>query len=401
MPQARRRRRRLRLPPSGHGDRGQAATALHWALRSIPEISRRRWWSRRSARGRVLAMQGGFDVRGSDFNRATQALRQPGSTFKPIVYSAALDNGMTPASIIVDGPFCVWQGAGLGRNASATSAARSAGPQTMRWGVEQSRNLMTVRDRQPDRHGQGRRSRAHELGVGDYPQLSRRSRSAPATPRVARMVNAYSILANQGRAVKPDLDRLCPGPQRQGHLPRRHAALRRLQRARLGRQADAAAAAPDQAGRRPDDRLSDRPHHGRRRSSAAPRPMLRDLNRPLFGKTGTTSGPTNVWFVGGTPQIVAGVYIGYDQPRPLGGYAQGGTLAAPIFKQFAHGRARRTCRWCRSSRRAGHPHGPRSTAHRASGVRRLARRRRSEGRRSSGRRSSRRASRRRTIRRDR
>ena len=81
--------------------------------------------------------------------------------------------------------------------------------------------------------------------------------------------------------------------------------------------------------------------------------VLRDLNRPLFGKTGTTSGPTNVWFVGGTPDIVAGVYLGYDQPRPMGGYAQGGRIAAPIFKQLAADRASRTSRRCRSSRPPG------------------------------------------------
>ena len=97
------------------------------------------------ATGRILAMQGGFDARGAVFNRATQALRQPGSTFKPIVYSAALDNGMTPASIIVDGPFCVYQGAGLGKKCFRNFSGGNAGPQTMRWGVEQSRNLMTVR----------------------------------------------------------------------------------------------------------------------------------------------------------------------------------------------------------------------------------------------------------------
>src|SRR3546814_18020672 len=85
-------------------------------------------------------MQGGWDVVGSVFNRATQAKRQPGSTFKPIVYSAAIDGGMTPASIITDGPFCVWQGAGLGNKCFRNYSGRSAGPQTMRWGLEQSRN---------------------------------------------------------------------------------------------------------------------------------------------------------------------------------------------------------------------------------------------------------------------
>ena len=115
-------------------------------------------------------MQGGFDVRGSDFNRATQALRQPGSTFKPIVYAAALDNGMTPASIIIDGPFCAKQGAGR-HKCFRNFAGGYAGPQTMRWGLEQSRNLMTVRT--ANQIGMAKvTDAARQLGVGDYPQLS-------------------------------------------------------------------------------------------------------------------------------------------------------------------------------------------------------------------------------------
>src|SRR5207237_7762219 len=95
--------------------------------------------------GRDLAMQGGFDVIGSSYNRAIQAFRQPGSAFKPIVYVTALQNGFTPATIELDAPFCVWQGAGLGQKCFVNFDRRSAGPHTLRWGVEQSRNLMTVR----------------------------------------------------------------------------------------------------------------------------------------------------------------------------------------------------------------------------------------------------------------
>ncbi|MEO7826278.1 MAG: transglycosylase domain-containing protein, partial [Allosphingosinicella sp.] len=114
-----------------------------WSLRSIPEI-KGGMIVEEVATGRVMAMQGGFDAHGDDFNRAVQAQRQPGSTFKPVVYSAALDNGMTPASIVIDGPFSVYQGAGLGTKTFRNFSGGYAGPQTMRWGVEQSRNLMTV-----------------------------------------------------------------------------------------------------------------------------------------------------------------------------------------------------------------------------------------------------------------
>ena len=119
--------------------------------------------------GRVLAMQGGFDSRLASFNRATQAMRQPGSTIKPFVYAAALDNGMTPATQIVDGPFCVYQGAALGQKCFRNFAnQRGAGAQTMRWGVEQSRNLMTVRA--ASQTGMDNVTKLIErAGIGKYP----------------------------------------------------------------------------------------------------------------------------------------------------------------------------------------------------------------------------------------
>jgi penicillin-binding protein 1A len=145
---------------------------------------------------RVLAMQGGFDARLGSFNRATQAERQPGSTIKPFVYATALDNGMTPASMIVDG-FCVYQGAALGRSASATSATRARrqshdalGPRTVAQPDDRPR-------RQRHRHGQGR---AHDqaVGIGDYqPYLSMALGAGETT--VIRMVNAYAALADHGR----------------------------------------------------------------------------------------------------------------------------------------------------------------------------------------------------------
>jgi len=303
----------------------------HWALRSIPEI-RGAMVVEEVASGRILAMQGGWDLRGDDFNRATQAMRQPGSTFKPIVYSAALDNGLTPASIIVDGPFCVWQGAGLGNKCFRNFSGGNAGPQTMRWGVEQSRNLMTVRT--ANQIGMDKVTRrAHDLGVGDFPNYLAIALGAGETTAL-KMTNAFSILANNGKALRPSLIDYIQ--DRNGKVVYR-------------------------ADTRPCERCNARDWDGR----PMPRPplrtkqivdpitayqmvhilegvvqrgtavTLRDLGRPLFGKTGTTSGPTNVWFIGGSPDLVAGVYMGFDHPRPMGGYAQGGTLAAPIFKAFA------------------------------------------------------------------
>jgi penicillin-binding protein 1A len=308
------------VAPSGSG----------WALRSIPLISGG-MVAQNPHTGQVVAMQGGFDQRGA-FNRATQALRQPGSSFKPFVYSAALDSGMTPASIIVDGPFCVFQTERLGTKCFRNFTGGYAGPQTMRWGVEQSRNLMTVRA--ASTAGMEKVvGLAKRMGVGDYPPYIAYSLGAGETT-VLRMVNAYSMLANQGRALKPTLidfvqdrhgkviwkadNRPCEGCNAAdwtgGPMPRPRPRSAQVMDAMTAYQMVHILEGVVQRG------------------TAT---VLRDLNRPLFGKTGTNSGPTDVWFVGGSADLVAGVYMGFDRPRPLGGYAQGGTLAAPVFRQFA------------------------------------------------------------------
>lgn len=303
-----------------------------YVLRWIPEISGG-MVVEEVATGRVLAMQGGFAMSGgAAFNRATQALRQPGSTFKPIVYSAALDNGMTPASIIVDGSFCVWQGAGLGQKCFRNFSGSSAGPQTMRWGIEQSRNLMTVRA--ASQTGMDNVVKlAKRLGVGDFPNYLSIALGAGDTT-VIHMTNAFAMLANGGKELKPSL--IDYVQDRNGKVIFR-ADTRPCEGCN----------APDWNGRpmpRPPLRTKQlldpmtayqMVHILEGVVQRGTAQTLRELNRPLFGKTGTTSGPTNVWFIGGSPEIVAGVYMGFDQPRPMGGYAQGGTLAAPIFKQFA------------------------------------------------------------------
>jgi penicillin-binding protein 1A len=304
-----------------------------YGLRSVPEVSGG-MVAEEVHTGRVLAMQGGFDVIGSSYNRATQALRQPGSTFKPIVYVTALANGMTPATIVLDEPFCVWQGAGLGNKCFVNFDRRYAGPKTLRWGLEQSRNLMTVHIAAET--GMPKiTDTARRLGVGDYPNYLSIALGAGDTT-VLRLVNAYAVLANQGRSVKPTtIDYVedrggnviyrtdnrcavmgnCDAPEWNGQaMPRPPSRTRQLLDPMAAFQMVHVMEGVIQRG------------------TAT---ILRDLNRPMFGKTGTTSGPTNVWFVGGTPDVVAGVYLGYDQPRSLGGYAQGGRIAAPIFKQWA------------------------------------------------------------------
>jgi penicillin-binding protein 1A len=304
-----------------------------WQLKSVPAISGGMLVEEVHT-GRVLAMQGGFDVVGSAYNRATQALRQPGSAFKPIVYVTALENGFTPATIEEDAPFCVWQGAGLGNKCFVNFDRRSAGPHTMRWGVEQSRNLMTVRA--ASTIGMPKiTATARELGVGDYGNYLSFALGAGETT-VLRLTNAYAVLANQGRSVKPTTIDFVQ--DRNGKI-----IYRSDNRCAVMGNCNA----PDWDGKampRPPSRTKQlldpmasfqMVHIMEGVIQRGTATVLRDLNRPLFGKTGTTNGPTNVWFVGGTPDIVAGVYMGYDQPKPMGGYAQGGRIAAPVWKQWA------------------------------------------------------------------
>jgi penicillin-binding protein 1A len=278
-------------------------------------------------------MQGGFAMSGGNaFNRATQANRQPGSTFKPIVYSAALNNGLTPASIIVDGPFCVWQGAGLGNKCFRNFSGSNAGPQTMRWGIEQSRNLMTVRTANQIGMDQVIKL-AHTLGVGDFPNYLSIALGAGDTT-VLKMTNAFAILANNGKALKPTL--IDYVQDRNGKVIFR-TDTRPCERCNMADWDGRAMPRPPLRTKQIMDPMTayQMVHILEGVVQRGTAQVLRDLNRPLFGKTGTTSGPTNVWFIGGSPELVAGVYMGFDQPRPMGGHAQGGTLAAPIFKQFA------------------------------------------------------------------
>ena len=321
MPQAMKAGDVIAAAPSGGG----------WAVRVIPEVSGGMVVEDPRS-GRVLAMQGGFDARLGSFNRATQAVRQPGSTIKPFVYATALDNGLTPASMVLDGTFCVYQGAALGQKCFRNFGGEGgSGSHTMRWGLEQSRNLMTVRianDAGMDKVVKTIKN----VGIGDYqPYLSMALGAGDTT--TAKIANAYAALANHGRQNEQSLvdyvqnrdgkviwkadKRACPGcsmAQWDGKpMPRIKPAGRQVMDARTAYQVV---------------------HMLEGVVVRGTALTLADLNLPLFGKTGTTSGPTNVWFAGGSPDIVSAIYLGYDQPRSLGGYAQGGRIAAPIFKDF-------------------------------------------------------------------
>lgn len=309
----------------------KAAGGGSYALRNIPEVSGGMVVESPHS-GRIYAMQGGFDVRLSPFNRATQAERQPGSTIKPFVYATALDNGMTPATMIVDGSFCVYQGARYGNKCFRNfGGAGGSGEHTMRWGLEQSRNLMTVRT--ASQIGmEPIVETIRTMGIGEHePYLS--TALGAGTTTVERMVNAFSMLANHGRELRPRLIDYVQDRRGKVIFPQKWKPCEGCNK-------------PDWDGRpmprfaRSGKQLMDAMTayqvvhmlEGVVQRGTAVR--LRDLGVPLFGKTGTTTGPKDVWFVGGTPDVVAGLYLGFDQPRNMGGYAQGGSLAAPVFKQF-------------------------------------------------------------------
>lgn len=302
-----------------------------WTVKNVPAVSGG-FVAIDPNSGRVLAVQGGFDAGLGSFNRATQAQRQPGSTIKPFVYATGLDNGMTPATEVLDGAFCVYQGAQLGQKCFRNFDMRGAGgTHTMRWGLEQSRNLMTVRI--ANDAGMDNVSRTIDrVGIGKYPPYLSFALGAGETT-VLKMANAYAALANHGVQYAPTLIDFVQ--DRNGKVIWR-ADTRRCERCNMAEWDGKPMPRLAKRGKQVlDSRTAFQVIHMLEgvvtRGTAT---VLRDLNLPLFGKTGTTTGPTNVWFAGGSPDIVGAVYLGYDQPRSLGGYAQGGSIAAPMFKQF-------------------------------------------------------------------
>jgi penicillin-binding protein 1A len=301
-----------------------------WTVKTVPEVSGG-FLAMAPYNGRVLAMQGGFDSRLSDFNRATQAMRQPGSTIKPFVYATGLDQGMTPATMVPDDTYCYYQGANLGEKCFRNFGGGGGGEHTMRWGLEQSRNLMTVHIAMDA--GMENVTRTFErFGIGKYENYPSFALGAGDTT-VMKMVDAYAALFNHGVQHRPTLI---------DYVQDRHGKV--IWRAD---QRECTSCNMPQWDGKPMPRLKEvgvqvidprtayqvvHMMEGVVQRGTAVR--LRSLGMPLAGKTGTTSGPTNAWFVGGSPDIVAGTYIGFDKPRNLGGWVQGSNTAAPIFKQF-------------------------------------------------------------------
>ena len=321
-------------PLSGLPDRLKAGDVIvaspsgsGWQVRTIPE-AQGALVVQNAQTGRVLAMQGGFDHRLSDFNRATQAQRQPGSTIKPFVYAAGLDTGMTPSTQIDNSRYCYYQGANLGEKCIRGGRG---GQFPMRYGLEQSQNIMTVQIGMTA--GMGNVVKGIEkVGIGKFPAYPSTALGAGETTMV-KMVAAYATLANHGRLNQPTVidyvqDRRGKVLWRADKRDCRGCNMPKWDGApmpRLGLMGQQAM----------DARTAFQVMHMLRGAvSRGTATVLNPLKLPLFGKTGTTTGPKDVWFVGGTQQMVAGAYVGFDQPRNMGGYAYGGTIAAPIIKSL-------------------------------------------------------------------
>lgn len=307
----------------------EPVSAGTWALRTIPEVSGGMIMEQ-PATGRVLAMQGGFDYGLASFNRAVQAERQPGSTIKPFVYATGLMYGMTPATQVLDGTFCVYQGGALGQKCFKNFGGEGgSGSHTMRWGLEQSRNLMTVRIANDT--GMNRVVKTFKtVGIGEYQAYLSFALGAGETT-VERMVNAYAALANNGVQFPPSL--IDYVQDRNGKVIWR-SDTRRCSSCNMAQWDGKPMPRVERKGKQVLDAGTAYQvvHMLEGVITRGTATRLADLKLPLFGKTGTTNGPTDVWFMGGNQDYVGGVYLGYDTPRSLGGYAQGGRISAPIFR---------------------------------------------------------------------
>jgi len=302
---------------------------IRWTLRQIPEVQGA-FMAMDVNTGRVLAMQGGFSYQHSVFNRATQATRQPGSSFKPFVYAAALDSGFSPATIVVDAPIEVDTPQGIWRPKNYSD--KFYGPTPLRTGIEQSRNLMTVR--LAEEVGMDVVARyAEKFGV--YDNMGRFLANALGSEETTlfKMVAAYAMFANGGERVEPTLvDRV---QDRYGATVYRHDQ-RSCPECTLASIDPGAAPAITSNRERVMDAITAYQLTSMMKG-VVDRGTARgkiNLGVPTAGKTGTTNDEKDAWFVGFTSTIAAGCYIGYDRPRTMGRSGSGGGLCAPVFDRF-------------------------------------------------------------------
>lgn len=302
---------------------------VRWSLRQVPEVQGG-FMAMDVNTGRVIAMQGGFSYQDSVFNRATQAKRQPGSSFKPFVYASALDSGYSPATIVIDAPIEIDTPQGVWR--PRNSSNKFYGPTPLRTGIERSRNLMTIRLAQ-EVGMEVVADYAERFGVYDNMGTYLANSLGSEETTLFQMVAAYAMFANGGERVEPTLvDRV---QDRYGETIYRHDK-------RDCVDCDRSDIAPTRGPRIVSNRervmnaitayqLTSMMQGVVQRGTAS---GTVNLPVPVAGKTGTTNEAKDVWFIGFTNTLVAGCYIGHDRPRPLGRGTYGGSTCGPVFQEF-------------------------------------------------------------------
>jgi len=282
--------------------------------------------------GRVLALSGGFSFKKSEFNRATQALRQPGSAFKPFVYALALENKYTPTSLILDAPIVLEQGEDLKMWKPENYGKKFYGPSTLRVGLEKSRNLMTVRIAQ-DLGLNKIINFSKNLGIYDDPEELLSISLGSAETTLIKLTSAYSVFVNGGKLVKPILiDRIQDSEGKTIFNNDKRKCVNCDQISYLGK---------DYPSIKSNYQQIFSPQTAYQMTSILEGVVqrgtgkkLKDLNLNIAGKTGTTNKNTDTWFIGFTSNLLVGVYVGSDNPTPLGRYETGSKTALPVFKEF-------------------------------------------------------------------
>ncbi len=282
--------------------------------------------------GRVLALSGGFSFKNSEFNRATQALRQPGSAFKPFVYAFALENNYTPSSLILDAPLVLDQGSDLKMWKPENYGKKFYGPSTLRTGLEKSRNLMTVRIAK-NLGIEKLVNFSKELGIYENPDELLSISLGSTETTLLKLTSAYSIFVNGGKLIKPILiDRIqdsegntivnndkrsCVNCDQISFLSNKYPKVKDEYKKVIS----------EQTAYQITSLLEGVIKRGTGKK-------LRKLELNLAGKTGTTNENTDAWFIGFTSNFVIGVYVGMDDPSPLGKFETGSKTALPIFENF-------------------------------------------------------------------
>jgi len=282
--------------------------------------------------GRVLALSGGFSFKKSEFNRVTQAARQPGSAFKPFIYALALENGYTPSTLILDAPLVLEQGYDLKMWKPENYGKKFYGPSTLRMGLEKSRNLMTVRIAQ-DLGLTKIVNFSKQLGIYEDPKELLSISLGSAETTLLKLTTAYSSFVNGGKLIKPIMiDRI---QDSEGNTILNNEKRKCINCNQLSFLSENYPKIEDdflqifsaETAYQMTSILEGVIQNGTGKK-------LKDLNLALAGKTGTTNGNNDAWFIGFTSKLAIGVYVGSDKPKTLGKYETGAKTALPIFKSF-------------------------------------------------------------------